>query len=45
MDLIVGTNSYHLKAGEAIAFDASETHRYVNNSDDDAILHLTTSYE
>ena len=44
IELVVGTDSYHLKAGSSIAFDAKEDHKYINNGEVDAIAHFIVSY-
>lgn len=44
IELVVGENTYHLKAGSAIAFDSKEDHRYINNGKIDAIAHFIVSY-
>lgn len=44
IELVVGANTYHLKAGSAIAFDSKEQHTYINNGDADAIAHFIVSY-
>ena len=45
IELVVGTNTYHLKAGSAIAFDSREDHKYINNGEVDAIAHFIISYK
>lgn len=45
IELVIGSNSYHLKAGSAIEFDAKDDHRYINKGDDEAIVHIIISYE
>ena len=45
IELIVGANTYHIKAGSAIAFDSKEDHKYINNGEVDAIAHFIISYE
>lgn len=45
IELVVGANTYHLKAGSAIAFDSREDHKYINNGDVDAIAHFIISYK
>lgn len=45
LELIVGANTYHLKAGSSIEFDSRENHTYINRGDVDAIVHFIISYE
>lgn len=45
IDLVVGTKTYHLKAGSAIEFDPKENHTYINKGEIDAIAHFIVSYE
>jgi len=44
IELVVSANTYHLKAGSAIAFDSREDHKYINNGEVDAIAHFIVSY-
>lgn len=43
LELVIGSNTYHIKAGSAIAFDSQQPHVYVNNGDTDVIVCLLTS--
>ncbi len=45
IDLVIGTTTYNIKAGSAIAFDATEDHRYICKGKVDAIIHFLVSYE
>lgn len=45
VELIIGANTYHIKAGDSIAFDSKEEHRYINNGEVDAVVHFIISYE
>ena len=45
IELVVGANTYRIKAGSAIAFDSKENHKYINNGQVDAIVHFIVSYE
>jgi transcriptional regulator with XRE-family HTH domain len=45
IELVVGANTYHIKAGGAIAFDSKEDHKYINNGEVDAIVHFIVNYE
>ncbi len=45
IELVIGVNTHHLKAGSAIAFDSRENHKYINNGKEDAIVHFIISYE
>lgn len=45
IDLVVGSNTYHLKAGCAIEFDPREDHTYINKGEVDAIAHFIVSYD
>lgn len=43
--LVIGANTYPLKAGSAIEFDPREGHTYINDGEIDAIAHFIVSYE
>lgn len=45
IDLTVGSNTYHLKAGSAIDFDPREDHTYINKGEVDATAHFIITYE
>ena len=45
IELVIGANTYHIKAGSAISFDSKEDHTYINNGDVDAIAHFIISYD
>ena len=45
IELVVGANTYHLKAGSAIAFDSREDHKYINNGEVDAIAHVVRCFD
>lgn len=44
IELVVGSSTYPLKEGNAIVFDGSESHRYINNSDEDAVVLFINYY-
>ncbi|HHY27983.1 MAG TPA: helix-turn-helix domain-containing protein [Desulfitobacterium dehalogenans] len=45
LELVIGANTYHIKAGSAIAFDSRKDHKYINNGEVDVIAHFVISYE
>ncbi|WP_072682015.1 helix-turn-helix domain-containing protein [Arcobacter sp. LA11] len=45
LELVVGSNSYQLKAGSTIEFDPREDHTYINNGEIDTLAHFIVSYE
>ena len=45
IDLVVGGNTYNLKAGSFIEFDPREEHTYINKGETDVIAHFIISYE
>lgn len=45
VELVIGSNTYHMKTGDSIAFDPKEHHKYINNSDTDVIAYFIISYE
>jgi len=44
LELGIGINTHHIKAGSAITFDSKESHTYINNSQLDVIAHILVSY-
>ena len=45
IELIVGSTTYRLRAGCALAFDSKKEHTYINNGEVDAIVQFIVSYE
>lgn len=45
LELVIGTNTYQIKAGGSISFDSTENHKYINNGDEDVLVHFLVSYE
>lgn len=43
--LMTGNNTYTIPAGSAIAFDSRKEHKYINQSDENALVLFIVSYE
>ena len=38
LDVVIGSNTYHMEAGCGIDFDSHEEHGYINNGQSDALV-------
>lgn len=45
LELVVGKNTYRIKAGSSISFDSREEHRYINPGEVDANVLIIVNYE
>ena len=44
IEVVVGANTYHIKAGSGIDFDSKEDHAYINRGEVDALVCFMLTY-